>query len=337
MARLASRPATRAEWQAAFEATAGATFVQSPAWYEAAGPLMSSGYGVKTHILELPGGPVVVPLWERPAGGWLRQRWDVQANARGLYAGWLRKEPLEASERAAVAAWLAGRSRLMAWRANPFQGVRAEAWAEFGPVEPEDTYLIDLKQSPDALWSGYASGMRSDVNRTRTAGVTCRLADRPEDWSGYVDLYEETLARWGGQATNRYSGEFLVGLSGLDGCRLWVAEHEGALVAGAIHFYHGPHVLGWHLANRLGVAKLSPTKLLIHEVILDAQRRGLSVYDLNVSGGHAGPERWKQLMGAKATPAPFIRREPPAMRGERLRKAAAKSADASQAASGAAA
>jgi Acetyltransferase (GNAT) domain len=346
----ASRRATEQEWREAFLATRGATFVQSPEWYAVSGPLVK-GYTAVAHVLDLPGGPAVVPLWERPVpieggpggtktgiGASIRRvfagtasgRVDIQANARGLYAAWLRKTALDAEERRQVAEWLAARSRLMAWRANPFQEIPAAEWAEFGPVEPETTYLIGLTKGPEAIWAGFAGGMRADVNRTKRGGVACRPARGLEDWSAYVDLYETTLARWGTKATNRYSREFLMSLGRLDpmSCQLWVAELDGRMVAGIIHFHHGGHVLAWHLANDLGVAKLSPTKLLIHESILDAQRRGHTVYDLNVSGGHEGPEKWKQFMGAEPMPAPFIRRETAEMRAERLAKLAARRLDA---------
>lgn len=352
-----TREASAEEWRSAFAATPGATFVQSPEWAAAAAPV-TKGYRAVAHVLDLPGGEAIVPVWEKPApapaGGLLSRlrgalspparaegRLDVLGNARGLYAGWLRRTPLDAAERAAVRDWLVARSRVLAWRANPFQAVPEDEWAAWGPVEPDTTYLVDLRRTEEEIYLAYAGGQRTDVNKAKRAGITCRPAAGPADWEAYVALYEETLARWGSRATNRYPREFLLSLADLpaDGCRLWVAELDGAVAAAALHFYHRPpgsggHVLGWHMANRLGIKGLSPTKLLIHEVVLDARRQGYEVYDLNVSGGHEGPERWKQLMGAAPRAAPLVRREPAEVRAERLAREAARDQAAAQAASG---
>jgi CelD/BcsL family acetyltransferase involved in cellulose biosynthesis len=305
--------ATDAEWQAAFGRTAGTTFVQSPAWYEAARPLMK-GYRLRVHLLDLPGGTAVLPLWERPLPG--RRRVDVEANARGLYAMWLRETPLSADETQAVAGWLRGRTRLLAFRATPFPFMAAGSaqpdWSSFGPVQAEDTYVLDVAGGEDALWAGYAGGMRKDINKTRKGNVVCRVGGSQADWEGYADMYAETLGRRGAGSTSRYSRAFLLSLGRLPAasCRLWLAELDGRMLAGTVNLEHGRHSLAWHIATREAPGKLSPAKLVLHEAAVDAHLRGLAVYDLNVTGGHKGAEQWKALLGARALPAPFVLREP---------------------------
>jgi hypothetical protein len=307
--RLSSEAVGEPEWRTALAQTPGATFAQTPEWYAATAPLMR-GFSVHVHRLDLPRGPAVLPLWESPARG-LRRRIDVQGNSRGLYAGFLRAEPLDAAEARLVGDWLGPRVGDQHVRLNPFQPVPREAWPAFGRVQDESTYVLDVAGGEEAVWAGYASGQRRNVNATRRAGVTCRVASTERDWRAYVDLYAVTLARRGATSTSRYRPEFLQSLRALgpESCQLWLAELDGQLLAGAIHFYHDRHVLAWHAANRLDTGKVYATKLLIHEAAVDAGRRGFVVYDLNVTGGHGGPERWKQLLGARALPAPMLVRQ----------------------------
>ncbi|HUR62088.1 MAG TPA: GNAT family N-acetyltransferase [Candidatus Thermoplasmatota archaeon] len=326
-----------AEWARLASQDPAATFFQQPAWYEASRALAKDRTLAVTRLSWPDGNDAMLPLWTRKAGV-LGRRWDALGNAAGLYGGWVSARPLSAPQVAEVAAWLRARCRSLALRINPFQDVPPAAAQAIGPVEEEDTFLVDLAGGPQDIVDRYAKGQRENVNKARRHGITCRLARGPEDWQAYVAMYEETLRRWGPGATSRYKPDQLLAFQSLptENCQLWIAEtSEGEMAAAALHFSHGPHILGWHLANRTDLMRLFPTKLLIHEVILDAQRRGLRWYDLNVSGGHEGPQRWKQMMGAQPRPAPFIRIETAQQREARLakraRQAAAQAAEAAAA------
>ena len=131
-----------------------------------------------------------------------------------------------------------------------------------------------------------------------------RQADSLEDWQTYFRVYEDSLIRWGEDATSRYGWELFEAMFRRNSphIQLWVAMYEGKLVAGDICFYAKRHVVAWHAAALEKFFHLRPVNLLRYEVIKNACEQGYSWYDLNPSGGHEGVKQFKKRLGAVSLP-----------------------------------
>jgi CelD/BcsL family acetyltransferase involved in cellulose biosynthesis len=306
--RLAVEEATPAQWGRALEHCPWATFFQTPDWYEATASLVPQHRRRLWRIGE-GDGATVFPFLERRTGTLLRRRTDRRGNAAGVYGGWVGPQALDPETATALLAEFARGATSLRIRLNPFhpaipQTVPAgAAWME------ETTNVIPLDQGVDGVLAGYASGQRRNIRAAQRAGVLCRTA-RPADLPRYLDLYHRTLARWGDQASMRYPDDVLLRLASLPQAQatLWLAERGEVLGAGILAFYHRKHVVLWHSANDVAESEHFPLKLLLHEILVDAVQRGVTVFDLNPSGGHEGPSTWKRLLGAKDLPAPVLER-----------------------------
>jgi lipid II:glycine glycyltransferase (peptidoglycan interpeptide bridge formation enzyme) len=128
-------------------------------------------------------------------------------------------------------------------------------------------------------------------------------------------MYEDTVARWGSAATNRYTWALFESMfkKRSSKIRLWLARYEGRLVAGALCFYHNQHVAYWHSASsRESYGKLDASHVLQYFIINDACQNGFELYDFLPSGGIEGVAHFKSGFSPQQRPihiyvSPFMR------------------------------
>jgi len=306
-------PADALEWVAAWEACPYATFFHSPAWYATWQGYTGGALVPATARLELgEAPPVVVPLAVRSGrlGVWRH----YESSPGWTYGGWLAPRELTADQAGAVAAWMARRCPELVWRWNPFAGEPAELG---GLAAREDfTHVLDLDGGRAALeqsWSAPRASMGRKIRKARDSGVEVRVAGDVADWDHYDACYRETIDRWGARATTVYARSFFDDLRahGGDRVRLWIAEHNDRVLAGAICLEASRHVVYWHGAARHEAFPLRALNLLLAEAALDACDRGKRWFDFNPSGGLAGVEHFKESFGARRLASPVVERRTP--------------------------
>jgi lipid II:glycine glycyltransferase (peptidoglycan interpeptide bridge formation enzyme) len=134
-----------------------------------------------------------------------------------------------------------------------------------------------------------------------------RLADDDADVRAYREIYAEARARWGADATTDhppalFAAAWEAAREHPELARLWIAEVEGELAAGAWVFYWNDHAVWWHGAARERFSGCAPQNVLQVEILRDACARDFHWYDFNPSGGHAGVARFKSHFGARELP-----------------------------------
>jgi hypothetical protein len=149
------------------------------------------------------------------------------------------------------------------------------------------TWMVDLDGGPDAIWRRMEGRARTAVRKAEKAGISVRVADRPDDVNLYYRLHRETYRRTGAKPHPRAYFErvwcdFLA--TGL--ARIWVAEMDGQPVA-AENFatYKGAAWYWTGAATARGLA-VEANSLLQWEAMLWMAAAGMRWYDT----GEAFPE-----------------------------------------------
>ncbi|MFQ5700211.1 MAG: lipid II:glycine glycyltransferase FemX [Acidobacteriota bacterium] len=280
-----------------------ATFFHTPLWHRLVVRTFPRYRDVSLGATLASGVRVVVPLLEvgRHVKGLFR---DHVSTFAGCYGGPIADGPLEDRERSAIQAALLGQPRLaqLQLTSNPFGA---------DPVELEDhvaredfTQVLRLGPGCSSVLGGFSDSNRRSIRKARRLGVTIRAAETLADYRAYYGVYEDSLRRWGQRATSRYPvGLFEQGhrlaREHPGHLKLWLAEHEGDVIAGAWVFYWNRHGVYWHGGTMERFFPYRPSNLLQAEVIKDACERGFLYYDFNPSGGHEGVVRFKRSFGAE--------------------------------------
>ena len=184
---------------------------------------------------------------------------------------------------------------------NPLAGA-AQMPAGF-TTRPYSTHMLSLAEGWDAVQRGFSRGNRSSINRGKRSGVTCRIAATLDSYRNYYDVYGGCLKRWGERVTSRYPWRLFeigheLGRRYPDNMRLWLAEAEEKVLAGAWVFYWNHHAVYWHGATDEAFSSHRPSNVLHAYIIADACARGYLWYDFNPSGGHEGVIRFKRSFGS---------------------------------------
>jgi lipid II:glycine glycyltransferase (peptidoglycan interpeptide bridge formation enzyme) len=174
--------------------------------------------------------------------------------------------------------------------ADALEGLRSRGYtrkdaggAGFGDVQPRYVFQVPLAgRSTDDLWSGLNQLWRRNVRRAEKSGVEVTVggyADLPE----FHDLYVVTARRDG--FTPRplsYFQRMMSALSAEDPqrFRLYLARHDGDLIAATIMVTVGEHVWYSYGASADVKRDLRPSNAIQWRMLCDAQAAGATVYDL---------------------------------------------------------
>ena len=296
------RAATTREWEEAFEACEHATFFHSPLWSELWQAYTAGRCRPSPRRIEFSDGLVAVLglTAEHTRLGIERHH----LSPAGTYGGWLSADTLSQAHADLLTEEVL-RAPSLIWRRSPADR-KATTVSIPGAIE-EDTHLVDLSEGADAVARRWRREARGSANRARKAGLKVREASTKDDWLTYHALYREALGRWGDTTAIVYDRSLFMILAEFDypSARLWLAELDGIVCAGALVFTHRRGVVGWHSATAPARCPGS-ANLLLWQMFDAFADEGMVTFDLNPSGGRPGVARFKESLGGVATPTQVV-------------------------------
>ncbi len=326
-------PADRDRWLETARECEYATFFHTPHWHRL-GLAALPGSREASLAGRLPGGErFVFPLVRTGSrfGGLFR---ILVSGVAGCYGGPIFSGPAgEAGpERLLLTVVRRMHAAPLELTGNPFAPFELRT----GQLRIDFTQLLPLEGSCDELFSRFSSNHRSSIRKGSKIGVRTRIASTDEDYISYYGVYENSLERWGDRATSIYSSGFFREVRQLavelpENVKLFLAEYEERVVAGALVFCWNRHAVYWHGAALSDYFSTRAPLVLQAAIIEHLQAAGFEHYDFNPSGGHEGVVRFKEGFGAErrefvrseiatglyAVARAFKRRQPPPAGAER--------------------
>jgi hypothetical protein len=163
------------------------------------------------------------------------------------------------------------------------------------------THMLDLRRS-NRIEKSFRKGHLANISVARRKGVQVTIASTSAEVDAYFAVYQNSLARWGENASGFYPQRLFQNLFALPEYRgavkLWLASYDNNIVAGAWIFYHRHHAVYWHGAMHADYTQCHPVHLMLAEAIKAAREEGFHWFDFNPSGGLEGVEHFKRGFGA---------------------------------------
>ncbi len=179
-------------------------------------------------------------------------------------------------------------------------GLRAQGWkrqtsgAGFGDFQPRYVFQVPLAgRTTDEIFSGFNQLWRRNVRKAQKSGVEVAVGDAA-DLPDFHALYVETAQRDG--FTPRPLSYFermwdaMRPEGGDDRLRLYLARHEGRLLAGTTWVKVGTHVWYSYGASSNEGREFRPSNAVQWRMIEDAHAAGADVYDLRGISDTLDPE-----------------------------------------------
>jgi Acetyltransferase (GNAT) domain len=270
------------------EASQTAIYFQSREWFEVWSEY--AGFRSDTRLITFASGKkVLLPLTSQTLlQGLVRLRLLAP---KGM-GGFVTSDALDEAEKVELFSTLR-RTRMVHYVVQPYDPLTNEiSWLG----GHDNTQVLELSPGFEAIFRRWSKGHRSAVKTGLKAGITAEPASSAEDWRSYFEFYLDSLARWGGTATNRYDWKLFEILltKHSPSIRLWLARYEGRPISGALCFYHNRHVAYWHAAtSQEAFRKLNASHVLQYFIIKDACQAGYRYYDFMPSGGVEGVMHFK--------------------------------------------
>jgi len=140
-------------------------------------------------------------------------------------------------------------------------------------VSPSTTLILNLEKIEDVLLGEMHEKTRYNVRLASRKGVSCA---KSEEFEYFWKLMEETAKRDGFKIHPKLYYEKMLEISFVE---LWVAKHEGKILAAGIWSFFGDTFTYLHGASSSENRNLMAPYLLHWEVIKNAKSRGFKFYD----------------------------------------------------------
>jgi len=278
----------------ALAATHNGSFFQSAAWLRAVHSAVPQWVPYVV-VAETDHIAAAVPLLLRRRWG----SWWLYGGAWGTYGGIVGRDPEAVAAVRSHLEHLSRQPRVLCLRVHDFAATLAEAsgWRR----TKESCQVLDLPADSNALWDGaLTSQNRNKIRKAEKRGVTVRRGRDAAAFAAYAALYRESAARWGtAHALPAALFEALVEVH--PGIDVWLAEHEGAVIAALLNFTCGGQVMNWGNVSRREAWNLSPNNLLHWRALQAAcaDVTGPRLYNFGSSAGLPGVETFKAAFGAR--------------------------------------
>ncbi len=331
------------EWDKFYKGTTTASYFQSSGWSQVWSRYTGGRLRPAPLVTILPSGKkVLVPLTRQRLRGGLGSLWH--AAPAGTYGGWL-TEPgvaLTEEELQFLIRSLFRYCGSLIFRMFPMtpvmdsNGIISNAenldfFADHSGLlsgiscQEDYTRLIDCSVGYDALSMGWSAGkgkMKWKIKKAVRSGVQVRKAIGEKDIATYYRMYLDASKRWDPPPTHVYSSSFFDLLlesgmhsvlgkreQGTDGpCEMWVAEHDGQVIAGAIILTGNQYMSYWHGVFDPEYRAHRPVNLLLSTLIEECCKRGLRWFDFNPSMGIESVDHFKQSFGAQSSRCPVLKK-----------------------------
>ncbi len=298
-------PATPAEWDLIWTDCNYSTYFHSREWAEIWSVYTNGRICPNPIVIKFSDGKkALLPLSiQKRFKGLIR---NYISSPAGTFGGWVSADDLSVEHAALLTKYLLNKTGNLFWRLNPYDKLVFQVYKDAN--RDDATTMINLSAGFDSICKGWTRGHASAARKARKEGVNIKLASNQYDWQSYFKAYEDSLYRWGENATSKYGWELFheIFRRKSSHVKLWLAIYQNIVVAGALCFYAKKHVVYWHGAALSDYFYVRPVNLIMYEAIKDACEQGLTWFDFNPSGGHKGVMAFKKSFGAEELKAPVI-------------------------------
>jgi len=281
-----------ADWQEAADKCEHATFFHTPVWSEIFAKTYKYYKPSARKFIFKDGKEAILPLMKIS-----RLKGMINAyvsNVAGTYGGYISRSILSTDQIEQIFNNLRSPAiSKVTITGNPLNKYNAPI--TYGAM-PCSTHILNLQEGIDALWDKWGYQMKKAIKKASEAGMEYRIAENLDEWREYFAIYEQALEKWGDRASSRYPFSLFENFFNSENknIKLWLATLNGKIIGGHLYLYHNYHCAEWHSCFLDEFLELGTRRYLIHQTILDACSKNIKYYDLSPSGGHQGPEQFKQ-------------------------------------------
>lgn len=149
-------------------------------------------------------------------------------------------------------------------------------WSPIHEVDAERCWVLDIHKSEEEILQGMRKTTRYEIRRALKMDIEVKSTTKDADLTHFSELYKETSKRHGFVSHGSIIEEFEY-FASHNQAILLLGYFEQTLIASAIILFYGGQAIYHHGASR--PSKIPVSYLLQWHAILEAKRRGISLYN----------------------------------------------------------
>jgi CelD/BcsL family acetyltransferase involved in cellulose biosynthesis len=183
-------------------------------------------------------------------------------------------------------------------RIHDFSG-SLEALPDGWDALPESCQVVELPQDPETLLARFTSQNRNKIRKAEKNHVEVTCHADVAALETYASLYDELVQRL--QVARRTPRGLFSGLASCPGVEVWLARHEGIVVAGLLNLNWGGQIMNWGNVSRPDAWKWAPNNLLHWRALERActDSTGPRLYNFGSSAVSEKVHTFKKSFGAE--------------------------------------
>lgn len=169
-------------------------------------------------------------------------------------------------------------------------------------------WLKPLTADADVAWESLTKSVRQKIKQARRLGVQVRMAQCREDMEHYYRLHLLTRSKKHGMPaqSRQYFYALWDAFAPCGALQLWLAEHEGVVVAASVSLTSGATIRCAYNSSDQRYLSLAPNHLLMWTIIAWACAHAYSMLDMGRTAcANEGLMEFKRRLGAVAEPLPY--------------------------------
>ena len=162
---------------------------------------------------------------------------------------------------------------------------RPYKWSEY-TVEPTYSYLLDLTEGKEIIWSNFKKRLKQDIRRTERKGIMIKEGSKEELLNIY-DLLSEVYEKQ--NKAIPISKKYLIDVFDCffpKNLRIFFAEYNGDFIGGVIDVYYKSKVASWVGNPKSQIPKLAVNDLINWKAIEWACDHGFEAYEIIGANTH---------------------------------------------------
>lgn len=289
-----------ASWERFLEGNPQASFYHTPHWHKIVIQTFPHFTPATKKFVFDNGTSALVPLLKTEKGLLFKKKLRLKSGVLGVEGGIVANRPLSPDQENRIYTHLTDTRASVTIITNPYAGYTLP---DYFKIENDFTLVVPLPDADQPPTVNFSRGAKSNLKQALKKGLTVRKAKTARDIDAYYAIYQDTLKRWGDRVLFVYPEKIFHEIFKLpeELMKIWLVEHNGKIIAGAIIFYFNDIASYWHASSLQDYFTCYPNNLLQTEIIKDAAQKH-KLYDMGRSGSQKGVEQFKKSLGAETFP-----------------------------------
>jgi Acetyltransferase (GNAT) domain len=291
------------EWEEIIQKSDNTYFFSSPTWAKIIGKTYNE-YRTATRLYHINDKSILIPMMEKNTHGKNAYGFKSYESMPEGWSGLFSESEITTDEFTSIVKDIIGRRNTFYLALPPFENISPgkSAIKDEWKVKDEWNYMHILNlegQDFEDIWKNYRRDTKRKIRKAIKSGVEIKDATSLDDYRDFYKFWSQASQNWQYQDTHSFKFFSNLHKYGSPHVKLSLATKDNTTIAGILSFYYTNTIFWYFSAFKSEYGKLSPTSLLLNNLIEQACQEDYKYINFGLCGNLEGLISYKEGFGAE--------------------------------------